>query len=125
MLLMWEETKTTVRVTGRVEKMSSEESDILFHQCGTPEKAYYISCSQGKDHPYTQSTIYESEQDFRMYRTHLRVQCESPRYKWLRPVSWGGFRLQPSSLEILSIEQKKRILYKFEEGEWRCTNLSL
>ena len=81
MLFIWEGMKMTVRICGEVEKMSPEESDTLFHRqvlifktglnivrCGPSEKFYYTYCSQGKDHPYSQSQVYHSTDEMQLYK---------------------------------------------------------
>eukprot|EP01127_Copromyxa_protea_P006120 TRINITY_DN15931_c0_g1_i1.p1 TRINITY_DN15931_c0_g1~~TRINITY_DN15931_c0_g1_i1.p1 ORF type:complete len:212 (-),score=31.42 TRINITY_DN15931_c0_g1_i1:110-745(-) len=120
MLFVWEDMKMTVRICGQVEKLSSEESDILFDRCGPSEKFYYTYCSQGKDHPYSQSQVYTSPKEMQQYKEDLKDSLDTQ--EWVRPASWGGFRLVPTSFEFLSLKMRgneARVLWKKEEGEWR------
>lgn len=116
----WGDLERSVRVEGRVEKVSAQESDEYFHsrprgsQIGawSSNQSSVISCRAELDeHERIVQTRFQNEND------------EVP-----RPPHWGGYRLVPSKIEFWKGRKSRmhdRIVFTREsaESEWKQTRL--
>jgi pyridoxamine 5'-phosphate oxidase len=90
LLLHWDALGRQIRIEGRVEKATAEESDAYF---GSRPRDRQIGA-----HASDQSRPIESRQalDDRVAETRARFEGQPVP----RPESWGGFRLRPDSFEF-------------------------
>jgi len=132
-LFMWEGTRRTVSINGTVIKIDEEESKKLFSRCRPEEQLYFYSSSQGKDHPYNQSKPYHNDSEYVSYLNSLREEFGMNQYfgypnynnQIPYPKSWGGYRIEPTSVEFLDLGpmQLGRFKYEKEGGEWKLLKL--
>jgi len=119
-----------VRINGIVHKIDEEESKKLFSRCRPEEQLYFYSSSQGKDHSYNQSKLYQNHSEYMDYLEGLwehfgmnqRGNKQIPYHK-----AWGGYRVEPTSIEFqdLGPNHLGRFKYHREGGEWKLEHLVL
>jgi len=124
MVFAWELLQYQVRITGVCEKLSPEESDILFKRCRTGEKSYYLSCSQGKDHPFTQSAPFTDLDAWTKYKEECNIKFMVGGFS--RPPSWGGWIVKPQTIEIQDLQAllSRKKWVKQEDGKWKFCYLA-
>lgn len=113
----WVELERTVRVEGRVEKMSAEESDAYFHSRPLASRISAITSPQ--------SQVVESRQwlDDRS-AVIAKEQGEHPK----RPADWGGYRLIPDRWQFWQGRRNRlhdRLAYTLSsDGSWKMERLA-
>jgi pyridoxamine 5'-phosphate oxidase len=111
LLFFWSELERQVRIEGRVERTSSEESDRYFRS--RPLKSRLSAIASHQSAPIGSRA--ELEQN---YEAVARQAGEDP----ARPDNWGGFRLVPERLEFWQGRRSRfhdRIVYeRQEDGSW-------
>lgn len=112
----WVELERQVRIEGRVEKTSAEESDAYF---ASRPLASRIGAWASE-----QSTVIASRTTLvtRAAEFGLRYGLNPP-----RPPHWGGFRLVPDYFEFWQGRPSRlhdRIVYRLSEGRWRKERLA-
>jgi len=117
-LFLWKEMERQVRINGRVEMVSREQSEAYF-QVRPRESQLGAWASE-------QSAVIES-------REVLENQMAALKRKYPdgvdipTPPHWGGFRLLPESFEFWQGRKNRlhdRIKYKKVDGEWVMSRLS-
>lgn len=111
LLFFWSELERQVRIEGRVERTSNEESDRYFRS--RPLKSRLSAIASHQSAPIGSRA--ELEQN---YEAVARQAGEDP----ARPDNWGGFRLVPDRLEFWQGRRSRfhdRIVYeRQEDGSW-------
>jgi pyridoxamine 5'-phosphate oxidase len=111
LLFFWSELERQVRIEGRVERTSGEESDRYFRS--RPLKSRLSAIASHQSAPIGSRA--ELEQN---YEAVARQAGEDP----ARPGNWGGFRLVPERLEFWQGRRSRfhdRIVYeRQEDGSW-------
>lgn len=111
LLFFWSELERQVRIEGRVERTSSEESDRYFRS--RPLKSRLSAIASRQSAPIGSRA--ELEQN---YEAVARQAGDDP----ARPDNWGGFRLVPERLEFWQGRRSRfhdRIVYeRQEDGSW-------
>ena len=111
LLFFWSELERQVRIEGRVERTSSEESDRYFRS--RPLKSRLSAIASQQSAPIGSRD--ELEQN---YEAVARQAGDDP----ARPGNWGGFRLVPERLEFWQGRRSRfhdRIVYeRQEDGSW-------
>jgi len=111
LLFFWSELERQVRIEGKVERTSSEESDRYFRS--RPLKSRLSAIASHQSAPIGSRT--ELEQN---YDAVARQAGDDP----ARPGNWGGFRLVPERLEFWQGRRSRfhdRIVYeRQEDGSW-------
>ena len=113
----WPELEREVRIEGKVEKLSSEESDRYFETrpVGSRLGAWASPQSQIiEDRDWLES----KHNEFREKYKHGQVP---------RPSEWGGYRIKPSIIEFWQGRQNRlhdRIQYSFENKKWIIRRLA-
>ena len=106
----WVELERVVRIEGRVEKVSAEESD-----------AYFDS------RPFDSRIGAWASPQSRVIASRATLIANAARYgaqfmlRPPRPPHWGGYRLQPSAWEFWQGRKSRlhdRLRYRFDAGSW-------
>ena len=111
------ELERQIRIQGRVEKVSAEESD-----------AYFASRPRGSQigaWVSHQSTVIPNREVLEDRQREIKVQFAGQAVT--RPPYWGGFRVVPDSLEFWQGRPSRlhdRISYRKEGEEWKIERLS-
>lgn len=117
MTFFWDALQRQIRIQGRVEKTSNEESDAYFQSRSKDSQLAAIASDQ------SQELVDRSELE-------ARVADLSSKFRDIavpRPENWGGYRLIPSKIEFWK-EREHRLHDRFvysrnSEGEWRISQL--
>ncbi len=111
LLFFWSELERQVRIEGRVERTSAEESDKYFNS--RPLKSRLSAIASEQSEPIANRAALEQH-----YEEVARQYGEAPP----RPQHWGGFRLVPERIEFWQGRRSRfhdRIVYtRQEDGNW-------
>ncbi|MBZ5858728.1 pyridoxamine 5'-phosphate oxidase [Flavihumibacter profundi] len=118
LVFFWKELERQVRITGLIEKVSAEESDVYFSS--RPESSRIGAWAS------PQSKVIESRGILETTEAELQKAFEGKEIP--RPLHWGGYRLKPVSVEFWQGRPSRlhdRIHYSLEEtGNWRIERLA-
>lgn len=111
LLFFWSELERQVRIEGRVELTSAEDSDTYFHS--RPLKSRLSAIASHQSAPIANRAALEQN-----YEAVEAQAGEAP----ARPANWGGFRLVPERIEFWQGRRSRfhdRIVYtRQEDGSW-------
>ena len=111
LLFFWSELERQVRIEGRVERTTAEESDRYFNS--RPLKSRLSAIASRQSAPIANRASLEQN-----YEDIARQYGEAPQ----RPDNWGGFRLVPERIEFWQGRRSRfhdRIVYsRQEDGSW-------
>jgi pyridoxamine 5'-phosphate oxidase len=111
LLFFWSELERQVRIEGRVERTSADESDKYFNS--RPLKSRLSAIASEQSEPIANRAALEQH-----YEEVARQYGEAPP----RPQHWGGFRLVPERIEFWQGRRSRfhdRIVYtRQEDGVW-------
>ncbi|PZX46044.1 pyridoxamine 5'-phosphate oxidase [Algoriphagus chordae] len=113
----WPELERQVRVRGKVEKVSSEESDSYFFSrpIGSQIGAWVSP----------QSQVISSREDINTRKLEIEKQFADKALT--RPPHWGGYRLMASSIEFWQGRPSRlhdRIKYELKDEKWIINRLA-
>jgi pyridoxamine 5'-phosphate oxidase len=118
LVLFWQPLERQIRVTGRVEKVSAEESDAYFNSRALGSR---FSASISK-----QSTVIASREV--LLKKLKKIEEKYPNGDPPRPISWGGFRVHPNEIEFWQggkFRLHDRLRYRRRrDGSWTVDRLS-
>jgi len=118
LVLFWQPLERQIRITGRVKKVSAEESDAYFH--GRPLGSRF-SAAVSK-----QSSVIASREV--LLEKLKKLEEKYPDGNPPRPIYWGGFRVDPSEIEFWQGGQFRlhdRLRYRRRrDGGWNVDRLS-
>ena len=113
LLFYWQEQERQIRVSGRVEKISLEESTDYYHKRPRDSQiAAHISTPQ--------SGVIASREELQQRFQNLHDQVESKDILE-KPEFWGGYRLVPDYYEFWQGRPNRlhdRLSYKLQDGQW-------
>lgn len=116
LVFQWHELERQVRVEGRVEKLSAEESDAYF--ASRPLGARLSACAS------PQSEVVPSRAALEEWAAQARARYgEAPP----RPAHWGGYRVIPHSIEFWQGRADRlhdRLRYRRAGEAWRLERLA-
>ena len=115
MNFFWPELERQVRVEGRIEKISSKESDDYFYSRPKESQAGAIVSAQSK--------VIPEDLDLSAEINALISQPD----KLMRPEHWGGFRLVPDYFEFWQGRPSRihdRVFYQLQNERWSKGRLS-
>ena len=111
LLFFWPELERQIRIEGRVERTSEEESNKYFHS--RPLKSRLAAIASAQSMPIANRAALEDN-----YEAVAKQFGEEPP----RPENWGGFRLVPERLEFWKGRRSRfhdRIVYLLQpDGSW-------
>lgn len=111
LLFFWPELERQIRIEGKVERTSEEESDKYFHS--RPLKSRLAAVASAQSAPIASRGALEQNYD----AVAQKFGNEPP-----RPVNWGGYRLVPERIEFWQGRRSRfhdRIVYTLQaDGSW-------
>ena len=116
LLFHWVELEREVRIEGHVEKVSTRESDD-----------YFASRPLGSRHAAIASPQSEVVPDRAVLEKSFAAAEKSHGAAPVRPPQWGGYRVQPSSLEFWQGRPNRlhdRVLYTRVGDSWKIERLA-
>jgi pyridoxamine 5'-phosphate oxidase len=118
LVFFWKELERQVRITGLVSKVSDAESDEYFNS--RPEGSRIGAWAS------PQSSVIQSREWLEENERKIRGQFNNSAIN--RPAHWGGYRLQPITIEFWQGRPNRlhdRIQYTMEEnGNWKIERLA-
>jgi pyridoxamine 5'-phosphate oxidase len=116
-VFLWKEIQRQVRIEGKIEKCSAEESDTYFHS--RPLGSQLGACVSH------QSQVISGREVLETLLEELRGEIVDGEVA--RPLYWGGYRLRPLSVEFWQGRPNRlhdRLRYRLEDGGWVIERLA-
>jgi pyridoxamine 5'-phosphate oxidase len=118
LVLFWQQLERQIRITGRVTKVSAEESDTYFYSRPLGSR---FSASISK-----QSTVIASRTE--LLQKLKKIEEKYPQGDPPRPIHWGGYRVHPNEIEFWQggkFRLHDRLRYRLRrDGSWTVDRLS-
>jgi len=118
LVFWWVELERQVRITGRVEKISENESDQYFYS--RPDNSRLGAWASNQSEAIASREVLEQRlQEFQRQYANQEIP---------RPTYWGGFRIIPTEIEFWQGRPSRlhdRLLYSYlDHGIWKIERLS-
>jgi len=117
LLFFWPELERQVRIEGKLTKQSAEESDKYFQTRPRASKLGAWTSEQSRAIANRQALDDEYE----------KISQKYPGENVPRPIYWGGYILEPTSIEFWQGRPSRlhdRLLYTKEKGSWKIERLA-
>ncbi len=117
LLFFWKELVRQVRIKGKVEKTSFEESNQYFHS--RPRESQIGAWASEQSSKIPDRKFLENK--------FQKLQNEFERKEIPLPPFWGGYRVIPFEIEFWQGRENRlhdRILYRLVENDWKISRLS-
>jgi pyridoxamine 5'-phosphate oxidase len=118
LVFFWKELERQIRITGLVEKISQEESDVYFESRPAGSRIGAWASPQ--------SEVIESEEWLARRAKEMEMQWTAGRIP--RPSHWGGYLVRPVTIEFWQGRPNRlhdRLLYTLQEnGGWMIERLA-
>lgn len=117
LLFYWEPYERQVRIEGRIEKMSEEESRAYFHS--RPRGSQIGAWASA------QSAMIENREELQRQVVKYRTQFKGQRIPL--PPFWGGYRCVPDTIEFWQGRANRlhdRLCYIKDNGAWKIVRLA-
>lgn len=118
LVFFWQPLERQIRITGRVTKVTAEESDAYFHS--RPLGSQFSASISN------QSSVIASRAV--LLRKLKKIEEKYPKGNPPRPSYWGGFRVHPSEIEFWQggkFRLHDRVRYRLRrDGSWSVDRLS-
>ena len=115
LLFFWKELQRQVRISGLVEKISPEESDVYFYERPVESRIGALASAQ--------SRVIGSRSELESRFAEIQATTPDPQ----RPAHWGGYRLLPDEVEFWQGRPSRlhdRLRYRLVENMWVVERLS-
>ncbi len=116
LVFLWTQLERQVRIEGKVEKVSSADSDKYF--LSRPAGARLSASASAQSEPVSSREFLESQVE------KIKTQFgENPP----RPPHWGGYRVIPAQIEFWQGRENRlhdRLLYTSAKGGWKIERLA-
>jgi pyridoxamine 5'-phosphate oxidase len=116
LLFYWGELERQVRIEGRADRVSDAESD-----------AYFLSRPRGSRLGAWASEQSRTIEDRSVLEERVKaLEREYDEREIPRPPFWGGYRVEPHSIEFWQGRESRlhdRLVYRCEDGVWRIERL--
>ena len=119
MLFYWPPLHRQVRIEGKIEKLSAEESTEYFHSRPVSSQVSACVSKQSKEIP-SREYIEKQHQELLSTCTYEHSKLEKPDY-------WGGYCLCPTYFEFWQGQTNRlhdRIVYELKDDQWTVKRLS-
>jgi pyridoxamine 5'-phosphate oxidase len=120
LLFYWPEVDRQVRIEGRVERVTAEESDVYFESRPVGSRLSAIASPQ--------SQVIENRAELEQRVQELLASYRHAPATIRRPVSWGGYRVIPSVIEFWQSGPHRlhdRLRYRKDaRGDWLIERLA-
>jgi pyridoxamine 5'-phosphate oxidase len=118
LVLFWQPLERQIRITGRVAKVTSEESDEYFHS--RPLGSRFSASISKQSAPVASRQI--------LLEKLKKIEEKYPNGDPPRPLHWGGFRVDPTEIEFWqggAFRLHDRLRYRRRrDGSWTVDRLS-
>jgi pyridoxamine 5'-phosphate oxidase len=116
LVFLWTQLERQIRIEGRVEKVSSSDSDSYF--ASRPAGARLSACASAQSEVVSDRSVLENE---------VKQLTEKFGNNPPRPAHWGGYRVLPSQIEFWQGRENRlhdRLLYRSIDGRWKIERLA-
>ena len=114
--VLWHPLQRQVRLEGRVERLSADDSDAYF--ASRPRGAQLGAVASHQSRPIADREALEAQVD----EAAERIGDDAV----VRPATWGGYRLVPTTIEFWHGRRNRvhdRLLFRHEGDSWHRTRL--
>ena len=116
LVVYWRELDRQVRIRGRVERLSAEESDVYF--ASRPQDSRIAAAISPQSRPIERAAL-----DRLFAEAEAQAGQEGPP----RPEHWGGYLVRPDEIEFWQGRDSRmhdRLLYRRRSGGWEIDRLA-